>query len=226
MEHFPNCNISPRFMSMDCIFGMACSSTPAGGVQSQSSQVEEKQQQSQQQEQQPAGVRSPKGVREPVSRVTQHQAGSKETEEDSFHGCLEGALQEHKGMPMVCNWHARKPSSFNDGCGLCSPGRWPPARRNFQTGSVKEFLGELANLVKQFTHQYIGDTQRMFFALSLGKMTQAPFDEQAPTRSERKMVFLAAGPGGSQAGSGRPTVLPSCHSTNGASDWRRRCRRP
>ena len=45
--------------------------------------------------------------------------------------------------------------------------------------AAKEFLGELSNLVKQFTHQYIGDTQWMFFALSLGKMTQASFDEQA-----------------------------------------------
>ena len=102
-----------------------------------------------------------------------------EKEEDSFHGWLEGALRERKGMPMVCNWHARKPSSFNDGCGLCSPGRWPPARSNFQSGTAKEFLDPLSNLVKQFTHQYIGDTQRTFFALALGKMTQAPFSEQA-----------------------------------------------
>ena len=173
-----------------------------GGVQSQPSQVEEKQQQSQQQEQQP------KGVREPISRVTQQQAGSKETEEDSFHGCLEGALQEHKGMPMVCNWHARKPSSFNDGCGLCSPGRWPPARRNFQTGSVKEFLGELANLVKQFTHQYIGDTQRMFFALSLGKMTQAPFDEQALQDLRERWFSMLPDPGEArQVPEGQPFFL-------------------
>ena len=44
-------------------------------------------------------------------------------DEDSFHGRLVGALKEHKGMPMVCDWHAKKPTSFNDGCGLCSPGR-------------------------------------------------------------------------------------------------------
>ena len=37
--------------------------------------------------------------------------GEKEnlSEEDSFHGNLRGALSEHRGMPMVCSWHARPP---------------------------------------------------------------------------------------------------------------------
>eukprot|EP00435_Cladocopium_sp_Y103_P052283 s2541_g16.t1 len=33
-------------------------------------------------------------------------AGVSSNEEDSFHGLLRGALQEHKGMPLTCNWHA------------------------------------------------------------------------------------------------------------------------
>ena len=98
-------------------------------------------------------------------------------EEDSFHGRLVGALREHRGMPMTCNWHARPPSSFNDGCGLCSPGRWPPSRRNFQTGTAGEFIQRLAKLVQNFTHKVIPDTQRAFFALALGKLQVAPFGE-------------------------------------------------
>ena len=68
-------------------------------------------------------------------------------EEETFHGKLVGALKEHQGMPMVCNWHARAATSFNDGCGLCSPGRWAPSRRNFQKGAVKGFIDKLASLI-------------------------------------------------------------------------------
>eukprot|EP00435_Cladocopium_sp_Y103_P007668 s5210_g2.t1 len=98
-------------------------------------------------------------------------------EGEPFHGHLKGALLEHKGMPLTCNWHAKKPSSFNDGCGLCSPGRWPPKRRNFQQGAVKEFIEGLAKLIQEFTKEVIPDAQRMFFALSLGKLERAPFSE-------------------------------------------------
>ena len=81
-------------------------------------------------------------------------------------------------MPMTCNWHAKVPSSFNDGCGLCSPGRWPPSRRNFQSGSVGAFIRRLSRLVQEFTHEVIPDTQRAFFALALGKLQVAPFSDE------------------------------------------------
>ena len=88
---------------------------------------------------------------------------------ENFHGMLAGALSEHRGMPMVCDWHARAPSSFNDGCGLCSPGRWALSRRNFQQGETGKFILRLGNLVKEFTHKVIPDTQRAFFALALDR---------------------------------------------------------
>ena len=97
--------------------------------------------------------------------------------EEDFHGKLVGALKEHRGMPMVSRWHARQPSSFNDGCGLCSPGRWPPCRRNFQSGECEVLIRELAKLVQDFTHEVIPDPQRTFFALALGKLQAAPFSE-------------------------------------------------
>ena len=96
-------------------------------------------------------------------------------EKEGFHGKLVGALKEHRGMPMVCRWHARPPSSFNDGCGLCSPGRWPPGRRNFQGGEKGDFIRKLAGVIRNFTHEVIPDPQRTFFALALGKLQVAPF---------------------------------------------------
>lgn len=123
-------------------------------------------------------VSSVVGERTAVAKTKEE--GDKQTleEEDSFHGRLEGALLEHRGMPMTCNWHAKAPSSFNDGCGLCSPGRWPPSRRNFQSGSVGAFILRLSRLVQEFTHEVIPDTQRAFFALALGKLQVAPFSDE------------------------------------------------
>eukprot|EP00435_Cladocopium_sp_Y103_P065264 s836_g27.t1 len=115
-------------------------------------------------------------------------------EDDPFHGVLKGALLEHKGMPMTCNWHAKVPTSFNDGCGLCSPGRWPPARRNFQGGERGEFIDRLAALIKNFTREVIKDTQRMFFALSLGKLERAPFTEEQMERLRRAWFAMLPAP--------------------------------
>ena len=163
----------------------------------------------------PKAIGEPAKVREPVSENPERTLGNEgQKEEDCFHGWLEGALQEHKGMPMVCNWHARKPSSFNDGCGLCSPGRWPPARRNFESGAAKEFLDRLSDLIKQFTHQYIGDTQRTFFALALGKMTQAPFDDQALRDLRERWFAMLPDPGeAKQVPEGQPFFLKAVAQT-------------
>ena len=126
---------------------------------------------------------------------TQTQGGQiGEREEDSFHGKLQGALLEHQGMPMVCDWHARAPSSFNDGCGLCSPGRWPPCRRNFQKGKERHFIQQLAGLIQEFTHKVIPDTRRAFFALALGKLTAAPFQEEQMEALRRRWFQLLPSP--------------------------------
>eukprot|EP00435_Cladocopium_sp_Y103_P048825 s2527_g14.t1 len=129
---------------------------------------------------------------EPAS--LQASSGPSTAEEDPFHGVLKGALLEHKGMPMTCNWHAKVPTSFNDGCGLCSPGRWPPARRNFQGGERGEFIDRLAALIKNFTREVIKDTQRMFFALSLGKLERAPFTEEQMERLRRAWFAMLPSP--------------------------------
>lgn len=95
---------------------------------------------------------------------------------------------------MVCDWHARVPSSFNDGCGLCSPGRWPPCRRNFQKGKERHFIQQLAGLIQEFTHKVIPDTRRAFFALALGKLPAAPFQEEQMEALRRHWFQLLPSP--------------------------------
>ena len=129
-------------------------------------------------------------------------------EEETFHGKLVGALKEHQGMPMVCNWHARAATSFNDGCGLCSPGRWAPSRRNFQKGAVKGFIDKLASLIRRFTHEVIPDTQRAFFALALGKFQAAPFSEEQMLSLRQQWFQLLPSPSlAATAPEGQPFFL-------------------
>ena len=98
-------------------------------------------------------------------------------------------------MPMVCRWHAKPPSSFNDGCGLCSPGRWPPGRRNFQDGERGDFIRKLAGVIRNFTHEVIPDPQRTFFALALGKLQVAPFSDSQMQALRARWFALLPSPG-------------------------------
>ena len=142
------------------------------------------------QEQKESESTSAKGTSASSNQAPKATERTADDEEDSFHGCLVGALEEHQGMPMVCNWHARKPSSFNDGCGLCSPGRWAPSRRNFQKGNAASFINKLSDLIKDFTHRVIPDTQRAFFALALGKLQVAPFSEDQMSELRKRWFQL------------------------------------
>ena len=80
------------------------------------------------------------------------------------------------------------------GCGLCSPGRWPPCRRNFQKGKERHFIQQLAGLIQEFTHKVIPDTRRDFFALALGKLPAAPFQEEQMEALRRHWFQLLPSP--------------------------------
>ena len=140
--------------------------------------------------------------------------GAMGTDEDPFHGTLVGALQEHHGMPMTCNWHAKPPTSYNDGCGLCSPGRWPPSRRNFQEGEAKVFIDRLAG------HPQHSES---LFRPGSGEVTRCTFHRGADARATEAVVSDAAisRPGGSYPG--RAALLSSCDCTNGQGNGRGRC---
>ena len=82
MDYSPIGNIPSGTLQMDCRDGMACPTTPAGGGRANHGE----------------------NCVAPQTQTQEGQIG--EREEDSFHGKLQGALLEHQGMPMVCDWHA------------------------------------------------------------------------------------------------------------------------
>ena len=91
------------------------------------------------------------------------------------------ARQDNFGDPITVQWRG-KVHSFVDGCGLNSPGRWrPTARGRGFPSEVDGFVASLRNLLDEFIRTEIGDPQRAYFMLALGKYDAAPFSECAMT---------------------------------------------
>ena len=100
-------------------------------------------------------------------------------EGDTFHGHLVQARQDNFGDPITVQWRG-KVHSFVDGCGLNSPGRWrPTARGRGYPSEVDGFVASLRRLLDEFIRTEIGDPQRAYFMLALGKYEEAPFTEAA-----------------------------------------------
>ena len=61
---------------------------------------------------------------------------------------------------------------FHDGGGLCSPGRWPPARRRYprQAEILREPLLDALRRIQAAT-----DLRKLLYFLASGKVTQCPF---------------------------------------------------
>jgi len=70
---------------------------------------------------------------------------------------------------------------FEDGCGICSPGRWPPHRRNMDDeGYSKVVRDELLRALAK--HQ---DIKRTAFQLMAPSFTESPFSEAAVKEGKR-----------------------------------------
>jgi hypothetical protein len=60
--------------------------------------------------------------------------------------------------------------------------------------SYPHFIQQLAGLIQEFTHKVIPDTRRAFFALALGKLTAAPFQEEQMEALRRRWFQLLPSP--------------------------------
>ena len=96
-----------------------------------------------------------------------------------FHGNLVQAAVDNSGLPMTCRWQNR-PTSFADGGGLNSPGRWAPTDRGTGLSREKEdFVNQLSLLVRTFVTKQISDVKRATFQLATGHMKSMPFSPGA-----------------------------------------------
>ena len=94
------------------------------------------------------------------------------------------------GPPLVCR-HDPAKASFNDGFGLCSPGRWRPQARN-RTASVKELehCENIRAILQQVVHDEIPDVRRMSFKLASGRVKESPFSAEVLQSARSKIADL------------------------------------
>ena len=94
------------------------------------------------------------------------------------------------GPPLVCR-HDPAKASFNDGFGLCSPGRWGPQARN-RTASVKELehCQDIRAILQQVVRDEIPDVRRMSFKLASGQVKESPFSAEVLQSARSKIADL------------------------------------
>ena len=96
-------------------------------------------------------------------------------EEDGF---KRPVLRDHlggSGPPMSVESSSQVPKLFQDGCGLCSPGRWHPEQRR----PVSSLGKALKGLMDSWIAKHIPNVPRMVFQMASGKLLESPFPEPA-----------------------------------------------
>ena len=115
-------------------------------------------------------------------------------EEDGFRRPLLKDHQGGSGEPIYTDVGGRS-KPFQDGCGLCSPGRWHPSKRN----PPSAFGVKLRGIIDEFIEQEIADPPRMVMAMALGQVTSSPFKECAMADLRERWFKLLPDPLGAKA---------------------------
>ena len=94
------------------------------------------------------------------------------------------------GPPLVCR-HDPAKAPFNDGFGLCSPGRWrPQARNRIASARELEHCENIRAILQQVVHDEIPDVRRMSFKLASGQVKESPFSAEALHSARSKIANL------------------------------------
>jgi len=98
------------------------------------------------------------------------------------------------GPPIVCR-HDPVKSQFNDGFGLCSPGRWKPQARNRTASEVeKKHCESIRVILEQLVSEEIGDVRLKAFQLATGQLKESPFSQEALHSARSRIAALLPDP--------------------------------
>eukprot|EP00435_Cladocopium_sp_Y103_P004193 s6226_g1.t1 len=110
--------------------------------------------------------------------------GTVETEQFDVAACC------NAGMPIPVEWDGHQ-HYFNDGFGLCSPGRWRPQQRGERrTAEMVQLANSTFSLLEECVAECIPDVRTAAFRLVTGKMTESPFAVQSVDKLRRKFSML------------------------------------
>ena len=103
-------------------------------------------------------------------------------------------LSRAVGQPMTCRLDARR-KVFNDGFGLCSPGRWrPEARGVLETPEERQHGDSVFALLQEFVKEKLPDPRRAAFQLVSGQLPKSPFKEEDVHSLRAKVAGLLPDP--------------------------------
>ncbi|CAE7937949.1 FCPC [Symbiodinium necroappetens] len=81
----------------------------------------------------------------------------------------------NEGPPLSLEWDG-KVEPINDGFGLCSPTRWPPAARGSRLPArAAGFAKAMHRVLRDFLDHHIPDVRRTAMELALGRLKSSPF---------------------------------------------------
>ena len=81
----------------------------------------------------------------------------------------------NEGPPLSLEWDG-KVEPINDGFGLCSPTRWPPAARDSRLPArAAGFAKAMHRVLRDFIDRHIPDVRRTAMELALGRLKSSPF---------------------------------------------------
>eukprot|EP00435_Cladocopium_sp_Y103_P027686 s1708_g6.t2 len=108
----------------------------------------------------------------------------------------EAKVKPGMGAPLLA-YYKGETRPINDGAGLCSPGRWPPSRRNEPSSMEEKALQAVFKslylkwLADKESH---GDPIELFWKMAAGKMAESPFaNSMADLRSQLDAKLLSMG---------------------------------
>ena len=83
------------------------------------------------------------------------------------------------GPPITCR-HDTKHPEFNDGFGLCSPGRWrPQAREKLASPAEREHSFRIREILSHVVRSEIGEPRTQALRLATGRIKASPFSADA-----------------------------------------------
>lgn len=133
----------------------------------------------------------------------------------------EGSEADESGLPILrkgtgIRGHGAplrfRNKDYEDGCGLCSPGRWPPDRRNLEQSGIAESLRtHLLNLL----HKTL-DIKKVTYGLCCGHFKTSPFTEELLQAGRDILLSLLQEHGATDLGSistsaASPVALQAIH---------------
>ena len=131
----------------------------------------------------------------PVGEEDNEEKGGELTSDDEEDGFRRPLLRDHLGgigppLKLDCQGSRNSRKEFQDGCGLCSPGRWHPDKRQ----PISSFGKALSLVLDTWLAKHVPNVPALVFRLATGKVLESPFSDTALAELRKSWFSLLPDP--------------------------------